>query len=132
MLAVLGVAAWFFMLRSGVHATIAGVLLAAATPMGTRGPDPEAGGSPLHRLEHGLAPWVAFLVLPTFALFNAGGPLSGGELLAPVTLGVTLGLLVGKPLGVLGACWLATRLGLSSLPEGVGWGAWRAWGCSPG
>ncbi len=66
---------------------------------------------------------MAFLVLPVVALFNAGVPLSGGgELLTPVALGVALGLLVGKPLGVLGACWLAARLRLASLPEGVGWG----------
>jgi NhaA family Na+:H+ antiporter len=89
--------------------------------MGKDGETQDTG--PLRRLEHGLAPWVAFLVLPVFALFNAGVPLSGGgKLLTPVALGVLLGLLVGKPLGVLGACWVSTRLRLASLPEGVGWG----------
>jgi Na+:H+ antiporter, NhaA family len=131
-LAVLGAVAWFFMLRSGVHATIAGVLLAAATPMGG-GAERETDDGPLHRLEGGLAPWVAYFILPAFALLNAGVPISGGSgLFTPVALGVALGLLVGMPLGVLGACWLAARLRLASLPEGVGWGAWRAWGCWPG
>jgi NhaA family Na+:H+ antiporter len=130
-LAVLGVVAWFFMLRSGVHATIAGVLLAVATPMG-KGAEAE-GASPLRRIERGLGPWVAFLVLPVFALFNAGVPLpGGGELLTQVALGVLLGLLVGKPLGVLGACWIATRLKLASLPEGVGWGGMAGLGMLAG
>ncbi len=78
--------------------------------------------SPLHRLEHLLHPWTAFLVLPIFALFNAGLSLGGGGgVLNPVTAGVFVGLLLGKPLGVLVFSWLATRLGWASLPEGVGW-----------
>jgi Na+:H+ antiporter, NhaA family len=80
--------------------------------------------SPLHRLEHLLHPWVAFLVLPVFALFNAGVSLSGeSSLSGSVALGILLGLLLGKPVGVLGFSWLATKLGIASLPEGVGWGA---------
>jgi NhaA family Na+:H+ antiporter len=152
-LAFLGLIVWFFMLQSGVHATAAGVLLALATPM-KRSIPPEdlrdqlrAGleqekfeeveikvahlervlgkaQSPLHRLEHLLHPWVAFLVLPVFALFNAGVSLSGeSSLSGSVPLGILLGLLLGKPLGVLGFSWLATKLGIASLPEGVGWRA---------
>lgn len=85
----------------------------------------EDAQSPLHRLEHSLHPWVAFLVLPLFALFNAGVFLggAGGEsgLLNPITIGVFLGLLVGKPAGILAASWIATRSGIASLPQGVGW-----------
>ncbi len=152
-LALFGVIVWFFMLQSGVHATVAGVLLALAIPLKRkiapedlrdelragfeRGEFEEvevkvanlervlgAVQSPLYRLEHLLHPWVAFLVLPTFALFNAGVSLSGaGSLTGPVALGILLGLLLGKPLGVLGFSWLATKLGVASLPEGVDWKA---------
>jgi NhaA family Na+:H+ antiporter len=80
---------------------------------------------PLQRLEHAVHPWVAFVILPVFALANAGVMLQGaslGEALAnPVTLGVILGLFVGKPVGVTVACFLAVRLGIASLPEGVNW-----------
>ncbi|HET7479672.1 MAG TPA: Na+/H+ antiporter NhaA [Rubrobacteraceae bacterium] len=150
-LAFFGVVVWFFVLQSGVHATVAGVLLALATPMKRkilpenlrdelragleRGEFEEVevkvaslervlgdAQSPLHRLEHLMHPWVAFLILPVFALFNAGVDLGGGAALTePVTVGVVLGLIVGKPLGVLGFSWLATRLGIATLPRGVGW-----------
>ncbi len=150
-LAFFGIVMWFFVLQSGVHATVAGVLLALATPIGRRIPpenlrDELRAGlergefeevevkvanlkrvlgnvqSPLHRLEHLLHPWVAFLVLPVFALLNAGVALgNGGGLFEPVALGALLGLLLGKPLGVLGFSWLAIRIGIASLPEGVGW-----------
>ena len=150
-LAFFGIVMWFFVLQSGVHATVAGVLLALATPIGRRIPpenlrDELRAGlergefeevevkvanlkrvlgnvqSPLHRLEHLLHPWVAFLVLPVFALLNAGVALgSGGGLFEPVALGALLGLLLGKPLGVLSFSWLAIRIGIASLPEGVGW-----------
>jgi NhaA family Na+:H+ antiporter len=160
--AFLGVVAWFFMLQSGIHATVAGVLLALTIPM-KRKIAPEdlrdelRGGledqrfegvemkvanlervledtqSSLHRLEHLLHPWVAFLVLPVFALFNAGVSLGGGGgVLNPVTAGVFLGLLVGKPVGVLVFSWLATRLGLASLPEGVGWASMAGASCLAG
>ncbi len=149
--AFLGVVVWFFMLQSGIHATVAGVLLALAVPMKRKiAPEDvrdelragledrrfegvevkvaslervlEDAQSSLHRLEHLLHPWVAFLVLPVFALFNAGVSLSGGGgVLNSVTAGVFLGLLVGKPVGVLVFSWLATRLGWASLPDGVGW-----------
>jgi Na+:H+ antiporter, NhaA family len=160
--AFLGVVAWFFMLQSGIHATVAGVLLALTIPI-KRKIAPEdlrdelRGGledqrfegvevkvanlervledtqSSLHRLEHLLHPWVAFLVLPVFALFNAGVSLGGGGgVLNPVTAGVFLGLLVGKPVGVLVFSWLATRLGLASLPEGVGWASMAGASCLAG
>ena len=152
--ALLGIVAWFFVFQSGVHATVAGVLLALVIPLQRKiSPDSlkedlraglegakfeevevevahlervlEDAQSPLHRLEHSLHPWAAFLVLPLFALFNAGVSLGGaGEgagLLNPVTVGVFLGLLVGKPVGILAASWFATRLGIASLPQGVGW-----------
>jgi NhaA family Na+:H+ antiporter len=151
-LAALGVISWFFMLQSGVHATVAGVLFALVIPMRRKvAPEDlrdelraglergkfeeveakvanlervlEDAQSPLHRLEHSLHPWVAFLVMPVFALFNAGVSLAGGGLANPVALGVLLGLLAGKPVGVLGFSWLATRLGWASLPQGIGWGA---------
>lgn len=149
--ALLGLIVWFFVLQSGVHATVAGVLLALVIPIKRKIPPEnlrdelgtsfesqrfeetevkvanleqvlENAQSPLHRLEHLLHPWVAFLILPVFALFNAGLSLGGGGgVLTPVTAGVFLGLLVGKPVGVLVFSWLATRLGWASLPEGVGW-----------
>jgi NhaA family Na+:H+ antiporter len=83
--------------------------------------------SPLHDLEHSLQPWVAFFIMPVFALFNAGFTLSADASLgAPVALGAFLGLLVGKPLGVVVSAWLAVRSGVAALPRGVGWGA--MWG----
>lgn len=84
----------------------------------------EKAQSPLYRLEHALHPWVAFAIMPIFALANAGVPLSGdlrSSLTHPVTLGVILGLAVGKPLGIFTFTWLATRLQISSLPEGIRW-----------
>jgi Na+:H+ antiporter, NhaA family len=82
----------------------------------------QRGPATAYRLEHLLHPWVAFLVLPVFALFNAGVSLGSGiSVLTPITVGIFLGLLVGKPIGVLAFSWLATRLGWASLPEGVGW-----------
>ena len=80
----------------------------------------ETKQSPLHRLEHALHPYVNLLVLPVFALFNAGLPL-GGVGVGPVTLGVVAGLVVGKPLGVFLLSFLAVKAGLAQLPAGVGW-----------
>ncbi|WP_243090739.1 Na+/H+ antiporter NhaA [Thermus neutrinimicus] len=137
---LLGLPLWYFVLKSGLHATLAGVLLALAIPLrrarpfqgATSAQDPEdlegelegleegveGAQSPLHRLEHTLHPWVAYGVLPVFAFFNAGVALAGLEFGA-VALGVALGLLLGKPLGILLMAWLALRLGLGTLPEGV-------------
>lgn len=161
---VLGLAVWLCFMRSGVHATVAGVLVAMTIPARTRidtgefsdrsrrlldafdaaGPEgeniltnraqqaaivelentAEAAQAPLQWIEHGLQPWVSFVIIPLFALANAGVEL-GGDLAqafgSPVTLGVLLGLLVGKPLGITLFAWLATKLKLASIPAGCGW-----------
>jgi NhaA family Na+:H+ antiporter len=165
--AVLGVALWAAIFESGVHATVAGVLLALTIPATTRidpraflersratiaaferaGSDDESGasiltngerqealaeledvvegaGAPLHRMEHVLHPWVAFAIVPLFALANAGVRVEGSLDTAfgnRVTLGVILGLVLGKQLGVTLAAWLAVRSGVTELPAGVGW-----------
>ncbi len=114
-----GVFLWVCVLKSGVHATVAGVIVGLAIPL-------RAGGdaSPLADLEHDLHPWVAFGVLPLFAFANAGVRLAGmsaAVLLDPIQLGVALGLFFGKQIGVAGLIWLAVRCGLGALPEGAGW-----------
>ena len=162
--ALLGVGLWLALLKSGLHATLAGVLLALTIPARRRIDVPEfvhraerylaafrkdpTGQeaqptadqqdalhslqfaareleTPLQRLEHALHPWVAFLVVPVFALANAGVALGGAggvrALLGPVTIGVALGLILGKPVGILTFAWLSTRLGLATLPAGVDW-----------
>ncbi len=118
---LLGVALWASVLNSGVHATLAGVAIALAIPLRARDAD---GVSPLQRLENDLHPWVAFVILPLFGFANAGihlADLGPGTLFAPMPLGVALGLLIGKPLGVLATTWTAVRLGLARLPDGVEW-----------
>jgi NhaA family Na+:H+ antiporter len=167
---LIGLALWAAVLLSGVHATVAGVLLAMVIPVRTRidergflasarhaldafdaaavvtAMDPETtvlsntehhtaleeletltekAQPPLIRLEHALHGIVAFGIMPTFALANAGVSLSGeavrGALANPIALGVVLGLLLGKPLGITGFSWLAVRMGIASLPSGVSW-----------
>jgi Na+:H+ antiporter, NhaA family len=161
---LVGAGVWLATLGSGVHATVAGVMLALLTPVhalgpretlvmrlrenveealarvGARGhearPEPVLervralsleAQSPLEYLTHRLHPWVAFGVMPIFALANAGVTIDGRTLGDPVglrvTLAVALGLLVGKPLGIAVFAWLAARLGLAALPAGVGFGA---------
>ena len=118
---LVGLIMWVGVLKSGVHATLAGVALAMFIPLRAEGRDGEA---PLKRLEHDLHPWVAFLVLPIFAFANAGVDLSGvalPDLFESVTLGVALGLIVGKQFGVLGAVWLMVRAGWATLPQRVDW-----------
>lgn len=110
---------WFFMLQSGVHATIAGILLALFIPLRVTDPDKQ---SPLARLEHGINPWVTFLILPLFGFANAGVALSGmtaDDLMSPVPVGVALGLFVGKQAGIFGLSLLAVSLGLAKRPEKV-------------
>jgi NhaA family Na+:H+ antiporter len=163
--AILGGLVWLTVLQSGVHATVAGVLMAFAIPSRTAINQREflAHGRavldhfqkaaetepfdilsdieqqvavealedacekvqpPLHRLEYALHPWVTFVIMPLFALSNAGVSLFGdvgGGLAQPITLGVILGLVLGKPIGVTLASWLAVRLNFASLPEGVSW-----------
>lgn len=162
---VLGVALWICVLKSGVHATVAGVVLAFTIPSrafidvrqfvskgrsileGFEGSDGEKRGphlydekrqsavhalhkvikkveTPLQSFEHALLPWVSFLILPLFAFANAG-VMVGSDLTAslgnPVTLGIILGLVAGKPIGILLASWLCVKSGFGSLAEGVGW-----------
>jgi NhaA family Na+:H+ antiporter len=162
--AVLGVGLWLCFLLSGVHATIAGVLLAFTVPAVSfmdpgafldrsryvldRFEQAEEKGQnvlaneerqaalhalnhaayklepPLHELEHALHPWVVFAIMPLFALANAGVELGGGiaeALTAPISIGIVLGLVVGKQVGITLFAWLAVRSGLSELPEGTGW-----------
>ncbi len=167
--AVLGVGLWVAFLESGIHATLAGVLLAMTIPARnyidagefyrhahealqdfdragkdgtlilTNAEQQSALGeledlatrvqSPLLRLEHALHPWVAFAIVPVFALANAGVKLGGGAgLTGPVTLGVLAGLVIGKQLGITGACWIAVRSRLTRLPEGVTW--WHIYGAA--
>jgi Na+:H+ antiporter, NhaA family len=160
----LGVGLWLCFLLSGVHATIAGVLLALTIPAtsfinpgaflersryvldrfekaGEKGENVLSNEErqaalhalnhaayklepPLHELEHNLHPWVVFAIMPLFALANAGVPLGGGvveALTSPVALGIVVGLVVGKQLGITLFAWLAVRSGFSELPEGIGW-----------
>lgn len=145
---LIGAFMWYFMLESGVSPTVAAVLLALAVPVTRRISLPELQSqldeaarknpemleaamehlektlvraqSPLHRLEHALHPWSTYLIMPVFAFFNAGVTLSGAGLGA-VGMGAFLGLLLGKPLGILLVCWLAVRLGIAVLPAGVNW-----------
>lgn len=122
---VLGVALWLGVLLSGVHATIAGVLLAATIPavVGASRTDGRPTRSPLVRLEELLHPWSAYLVVPLFALANAGVRLTGGldAVAGPVGLGVVLGLVIGKPLGIVGSVWLLVRTSVAALPAGITW-----------
>ena len=158
--AALGFVLWLAVLQSGIHATVAGVLLALTIPARTKidpagfldrasgfirdlqqqiGDQPddehhaalwelealtESAQAPMLRMEHALHPWVAFLIVPLFALSNAGVSLVG-DLAAmassPVVLGVALGLVVGKQLGITAAAWLVVRFGLAALPDGVRW-----------
>jgi NhaA family Na+:H+ antiporter len=116
--AAIGVALWFFVLRSGVHATLAGVALAFTIPMGNAENRRHAG--PLLRLEHALQPWVGYLIVPLFGLANAGVSLGQAGLaavLAPLPLGIALGLFVGKQIGVFAAVWIAVKLRWADRPE---------------
>jgi len=159
-----GALLWVAFLKSGIHATVAGVLLALTIPARARidgskflsasrhavdsfahdvsdAPPGqltddqqaavmtleeacEAAGTPLQRLEHALHPWVGFFIMPVFALANAGVAIGGGvveSLTQPVSLGILGGLVLGKPIGVVGASWLAVRTGVAELPQGIGW-----------
>ncbi|KTT65741.1 pH-dependent sodium/proton antiporter [Pseudomonas oryzihabitans] len=118
---LIGALLWFCMLRSGIHATLAGVILALFIPLGDT--ETEAA-SPLLKLESALHPWVAFLIVPVFGFANAGvalGNISLANLLDPVPLGVALGLFLGKQIGISLLAVLAIRSGLARLPEGANW-----------
>ena len=116
---LVGLVIWVCVLKSGIHATLAGVITALAIPMSDG-----KGGSPLQTAEHVLHPWVAYLVLPVFAFANAGvylGDASWSTLTQTVPLGIAAGLIVGKFLGVLGTSWLLTRFVGARLPEHSTW-----------
>ena len=135
---VLAMGLWACVLASGLHPTVAGVLAAITIPMTVGAQSgPHAGRSLLLRMEHALAPWSAFAIVPLFALANAGVAIGGespGSILpspaaiAPLTLAVAAGLVLGKQLGVMGAVWLAARSGLALRPRGASW--MQLWGVS--
>ncbi|MEO1221693.1 MAG: Na+/H+ antiporter NhaA, partial [Pseudomonadota bacterium] len=116
---LLTVIMWVFVLKSGVHATLAGVTAAMMVPMVARD-----GSKMLEHMEHGLHKWVAFVIIPIFGFANAGVTLIGlspADLLQPLPLGIALGLLIGKQVGILGFAFIAVKAGVAKLPDGVGW-----------
>ena len=118
---IIGLILWVCVLKSGVHATLAGVTLAFCIPLRTRNAEP----SPLKALEHALHPWVSFGILPLFAFANAGLSLSGVTLESfthHVPMGIAVGLLLGKTIGVFGLTWMAVKTGIAALPSGANWG----------
>lgn len=115
---IVGLVLWGAILKSGVHATLAGVIVGFMIPLNSKGKS-----SPSEALEHELHPWVAFLILPLFAFANAGVPLQGvslSGLTSLLPLGIAAGLFIGKPLGIFSFSWLAVKLGIARLPEGIG------------
>ncbi|MGE8464517.1 Na+/H+ antiporter NhaA [Pseudomonas putida] len=118
---IIGLILWVCVLKSGVHATLAGVALALCIPLRTR----NAETSPLLSLEHALHPWVAYAILPLFAFANAGVSLAGMTVESfthPVPMGIAVGLLLGKTVGVFGLTWVAIKLRVAALPAGANWG----------
>jgi len=118
---IIGLILWVCVLKSGVHATLAGVTLAFCIPLRTK----NAESSPLLTLEHALHPWVAYGILPLFAFANAGLSLSGVTMESfthHVPMGIATGLLLGKTVGVFGLTWLAVKIGIAALPQGANWG----------
>jgi NhaA family Na+:H+ antiporter len=114
---LVGMVLWVAVLKSGIHATVAGVLVGFFVPL-----KKENGHSPAMHLAHGLAPWVSWVILPLFAFANAGVSLTGVSadgLLSAVPIGIILGLFIGKPLGITLICWLAVKLKIAALPEGT-------------
>ncbi len=120
--AVLGAFMWWFVFQSGIHATLAGVALALTLPLTNKHDGAETG--PLLAWEHGLSPWVAFLIVPVFGFANAGVSFEGfswQQLGHPVVIGIAAGLFAGKQLGIFGMVWLAVRLGIARKPEQANW-----------
>ncbi|QTD34672.1 Na+/H+ antiporter NhaA [Pseudomonas fluorescens] len=118
---IIGLILWVCVLKSGVHATLAGVTLAFCIPLRTKNAEP----SPLLTLEHALHPWVAYGILPLFAFANAGLSLTGvtaESFTHHVPMGIAVGLLLGKTIGVFGLTWLAVKTGIAALPQGANWG----------
>lgn len=117
---LLGIILWVAVLKSGVHATLAGIAVAMFIPLKGK----KEGASPLRELEHALHPWVAFMILPIFALANSGislDAISKEAFLSPIPLGITLGLFIGKQVGVFAFSFAAIKLGFASLPDQVRW-----------
>lgn len=115
---------WYAVLMSGVHATIAGVLAAMTIPIIITPTSPDAKNSPLHRLEHAIAPWSAFLIVPVFGFANAGVSLSGlgmEQIFAPLPLGIAAGLFLGKQVGIFAAVWIAVKTGFAGRLGGASW-----------
>ncbi|WP_197473222.1 Na+/H+ antiporter NhaA, partial [Oleiphilus sp. HI0123] len=118
---IVGIVVWAAVLKSGVHATLAGFIVAWFIPINVATED---GHPMLKQMEHSIQPWVAFMILPVFAFANAGVNLIGigtDDLFNSITLGIALGLFLGKQLGIFGACWLAVRSGIASLPKDTTW-----------
>jgi NhaA family Na+:H+ antiporter len=119
---VVGLVLWVCVLKSGVHATLAGVVLAFCLPL--RQPDVADEERSFIRLEHALKPWVAFFIMPLFAFANAGLSFEGlsiANLGDPIALGIWVGLFVGKQLGIMLLCWIVIALGLAEMPQGSSW-----------
>ncbi len=117
---VVGVILWICVLKSGVHATLAGVVIAFAIPLRTNEDEP----CPLREMEHSLHPWIAFGIMPIFAFANAGVSLQGMSfktLFEPIPIGIALGLIIGKQIGVFGFSYAAVKLGLAKLPSDINW-----------
>lgn len=115
---------WYCVLLSGVHATIAGVLAAMLIPITKTPGAPDAVDSPLHKMEHAITPWSAFFIVPVFGFANAGVNLSGmgaEHILAPLPLGIALGLFAGKQIGIFGSVWLAVKFGIAGKLRGATW-----------
>ena len=118
-LILLGTILWFLVLKSGVHATLAGVITAFFIPLKDKW-----GKSPLHALENALSPYVFFLIVPIFAFANAGVVLTGvtfGDVFSPLPLGIALGLILGKQIGVFGMTWILVKTGIARKPFGATW-----------
>jgi len=131
--AVVGLGLWLLFLRSGVHATIAGVIVAFCVPATAKGAEAESGF--LERAEHALLPWTTYAIVPLFGLVNAGVAFdltAARSLGEPLALGILAGLVVGKPVGILLASWLAVRWRIAALPSAVNWRHLAGAGCLAG
>ncbi|MBU2918139.1 Na+/H+ antiporter NhaA [Psychrosphaera sp. F3M07] len=118
---LVGMIVWAAVLKSGVHATLAGFAVAMFIPINVKNED---GHPMLHHMEHSLHNWVAFFILPVFAFANAGVQLIGtsaDDIFNPVVMGIVAGLFIGKQVGIFGACWIAVKAGVAKLPEGTNW-----------
>ncbi len=121
---VLALILWYFVLMSGVHATIAGVLAALTIPIVKTPGAPDSTTSPVHVLEHAIHPWSSYLIIPIFGFANAGVSLSGlglEHIFAPLPLGIALGLFLGKQIGIFGSVWLAVKTGFAENLGGASW-----------